>query len=100
MARQQPESRLVKEILLSLRREYPSSFWTKIHGGAYQRVGLPDIIGCVQGRFVGIEVKLPGKEATLTALQGYTLDALVNAGAIAGMVTSKEQAIELIETDL
>lgn len=87
MVAPQKESDLVNKILTDLRGQYPSSFWTKIHGGPYQRAGIPDIIGCHNGRFVGFEVKLPGKEHTVTALQQYTLEELAKAGAVTGMVT-------------
>ena len=41
-------------------------FW-KEHGGPYGTSGIPDIICCYKGRFLGLEVKLPGGK--LTALQ-------------------------------
>lgn len=84
----QKESDLVTKILKDLRGQYPGSFWTKIHGGPYQRAGIPDIVGCHKGRFIGFEVKLPGKEHTITPLQTYTLEELSKAGAITGLITS------------
>lgn len=75
---------------------YPSSFWIKVHGGPYQQGGIPDLIGCVNGYFIGLEVKLPGKEDTLTDRQAATLTQIGDALGIQGMVTSVEQAIELV----
>ena len=94
---QQTEGKLVERIQRNLRTKYPSSFWTKIHGSAYQRAGLPDIIGCHQGRFVAFEVKVPGKEHTVTALQRYTLEELTKAGALAEMITSVEEAEDYLK---
>lgn len=59
----QPESRLVGKILNFLNANYPG-YWQKIHGGPFQSRGIPDIIGCHRGRFIGIEVKLDYNEAS------------------------------------
>ena len=32
-------------------------WYTKIWGGGYQKAGIPDIIACIKGQFVTIEVK-------------------------------------------
>ncbi|MCM8750408.1 hypothetical protein NET02_14755 [Thermomicrobiaceae bacterium CFH 74404] len=36
----------------------------KVLGGLGQRPGVPDVLACVQGRFVAIEVKRPGRRPT------------------------------------
>jgi len=36
-------------------------YWLNTHGGPYQRPGVFDIVGCYRGRYVGIELKRPGK---------------------------------------
>ena len=33
----------------------------KIHGSNFQEPGIPDIIACYKGKFIGIETKAPGK---------------------------------------
>ena len=39
-------------------REYPEQIWfTKIWGGGYQKAGIPDLICCVNGVFVSVELK-------------------------------------------
>lgn len=63
----------------------------KIAGGPRQGAGLPDIIGCYAGCFLGIEVKLPGKEKTITQLQSARLEAISSRGGYAVMVTTWEQ---------
>lgn len=45
--------------------------------------GTPDIIACVNGQFVAIEVKAPGKLNTLKHLQQFQLNAINKAGGIA-----------------
>lgn len=95
-----PETRLVRDIRDRLLRAYPGSWVVKIHGGPYQVAGIPDLIGCVEGRFVGIEVKVPGKEDTLTPRQARTLELLRSARGIAFVATSPKQAVTVLEESL
>jgi Holliday junction resolvase len=76
-------------------RAHYGGFWSVIHGSAFQRAGLPDLIGCHEGRYVGLEVKQPGKQAT--PLQTHTLEQIIRAGGIAGVITSFEEAKALLE---
>ena len=52
-------------------------FW-KEHGGPYGTSGIPDIICCYKGRFLGLEAKLPG--GRLTELQKRALRKINAAG--------------------
>lgn len=99
MARQQPESKLVKKILVQLEGKLGGS-WNKIHGGSYQNSGISDILGCVEGHYVALEVKVPGRENTLTNLQAKFLEEIRKAGGTAAMVTSPEQALEIVREGL
>lgn len=59
----QPESKLVRKI-----REYihtRGGFTFKVHGSPYMMAGLPDIVCCYKGQFIGIEVKMPGNTASV-----------------------------------
>jgi hypothetical protein len=89
------ERALTKRILEKLRQG--GGLWIKIHGGPYQQMGLPDIVGCYKGFFVGMEVKVPGKERTLTERQAQILRKIEEAGGYAGVVTSIGQAIRMLE---
>jgi len=62
--------------------------------------GLPDIIGCHKGRFIGIEVKEPGKEDELTEIQKQRIKEINMAGGIAFMATSPEQVINKLREEL
>jgi|SRR5215831_30123 len=94
MARQ-PEARLVAHVLLRL-TENVGGYFVKIHGSPYQRAGLPDILGCVEGLFFGLEVKLPGEKPT--PLQEYEMKAIRTLGkGHAAVVTSPEQAVSLVK---
>ena len=83
------ESAVQKEVLQTLRKH--GGFWWKDAAGPYQQQGIPDIIGCYRGHFVGIEVKRPllGKA---TPMQQKTMDAIKAAGGYAYIATSARDA--------
>ena len=58
------------------------------------RAGIPDIIGCLEGQFIGIECKA-GK-GTTTALQERELTRIQNAGGYA-LVVNEENINQLWE---
>lgn len=64
-------------------------FWWKDAAGPYQQKGIPDIVGCHEGRFFGFEVKRP-LVGELSAIQRHTLAAINAAGGTAYVVTSVE----------
>lgn len=94
-----PETRVVKRILKMLRSEFPG-FYFKTHGGPFQRIGLPDILGIHRGRFIGIEVKCPGKEDTLTKLQEKTLEKIQLYGGVGFMSTSPENSKNQLKEEM
>lgn len=49
--------------------------------GIYAKAGVSDILACIKGRFVAIEVKRPGKKPT--GLQKQFIDAINLIGGIA-----------------
>lgn len=57
-----------QRIVLKKLRAIPNTFWVKINDRV--TCGLPDILGCVAGIFIAIELKTKSK---VTALQAYTL---------------------------
>ena len=76
------ESKIQKEILLFLESLGSWSFKTI----ESNKRGVPDIIGCLDGRFVGIEVKRPGKAPTV--IQSIQLNNIEKAGGISFVATS------------
>lgn len=81
----------IKKYLISLGRDI---FFWKEHGGPYGTSGIPDIICCYKGRFLGLEAKLPGGK--LTELQKRTLDKINAAGGIARRVQSVDDVKVII----
>lgn len=95
-----PEAKItlaIKKRLRDLQEAHPGRLWfTKLHGGAYQRVGLPDLLIIACGRAVFLEVKAPGGQ--LTEIQSWHLKRLTMAGAIACVVRSADEAEQVVET--
>ncbi len=90
-----PETVLTRRILMSLREM--GGIWEKIHGGPFQVTALPDIIGCYEGYFFGLEVKLPGKERSLTRRQALILSRIKTRGkGVSGVITSPEEAMCIV----
>ena len=56
----QPEARLQRKIQIALRAN--GAFVFKIHGSQHMMAGLPDLIVCKDGKFIGLEVKMPGNK--------------------------------------
>jgi hypothetical protein len=58
----------------------------------YGRVGIPDFICCVNGKFLGIECKAGGNKPT--ALQKLEIEAIIEAGGTA-LVVNEENLADL-----
>ena len=86
-----PETALVKKMMMHL--EAGGGWWVKIHGSPFQRAGIPDIIGCYQGMFIGIEAKMPGNYPS--QIQQYCINLLKKAGARVGVAYSVEEALSI-----
>ena len=69
-------------------------FW-KEHGSVYGTNGVPDIVCCYKGRFLGLECKRPG--GRLTELQKRAIEKINRAGGVACRVESVEDAKRVIE---
>ena len=82
----------IKRYLLTLG---DSVFFWKEHGGPYGCAGIPDIICCYKGRFIGLECKLPG--GRLTELQKRAIEKINHAGGVACRVESVEDAKRVIK---
>lgn len=88
------ESDIVKKILKYLKTVEGCFFW-KEHGGMYGTAGIPDIICCYCGRFIGFEVKTDVGEPT--KLQLAAIRKIQSAGGIALVVRSVDEVKAVIE---
>lgn len=89
-----PETAIVRRIMTALRDHYPQGYFRKIHGNAFQHAGIPDIVGCIKGHFIGLEVKTStGRVSRIQELEG---EEIKTAKGIYGVVTSPEEALSLL----
>ena len=88
------EKDIVNAILRYL-KAVPACFAWKTHGGMYGTAGIPDIIACIDGRFVAFEVKTPSGK--LTKLQEITIQRIKEAKGYACKVTSVGEVREILE---
>lgn len=68
-------------------------WYFKVWGGGYQTAGIPDIIACYKGKFIGIEVK--NEIGKISPLQEVNLKMIKNNGGI-GIVARKVEDVKKI----
>lgn len=89
-----PETKVKRAVVKILDAHQAYHFFPATHG--YGRSGVPDIVACYKGYFVGIECKA-GKGVP-TALQLRELRLIDEAGGYSMVV--REDTVELVETVL
>lgn len=97
------EARVVAKIRKAIIREYPEAWIFKVHGNPYQKAGVPDLLVCVEGRLVGIEVKhrKPGESrshaiARTTPEQREQIRQINAAGGTAATALDEQEALAII----
>ena len=90
---------MLERYIVTAIRKYLASlgsdvFFWKEHGSVYGTNGVPDIICCYKGRFLGLECKLPG--GRLTELQKRAIEKINRAGGVACRVESVEDVKRVI----
>jgi hypothetical protein len=68
----------------------------KVHGHLGQRPGVPDLIACLGGRFVAIEVKAPCGRHPVSLRQQCELEAIRSAGGLALVATDVAEVAALL----
>ena len=88
------ERALVKRIGRELDR-LDRCWWMNVHGGPFQRSGVPDIVGVIDGRFFAIEVK--ADDGRLTRLQEATIQDIERSGGLAIVARSVADINKIIQ---
>ena len=83
MAKENAFENKVKDYLKSI-----GAYFIKTHGDRFSRVGTPDILACVNGHFVAVEVK--AENGKPSELQLYHLDEIRKAGGLAFLLYPKD----------
>lgn len=87
------ESDLVEKIKKYLKSK--GAYVEKIWGGGFQSSGIPDLIACYRGRFLGIEVKVGYNKPS--ELQLAKIKQINEAEGRGVCVWSLEEVVKLIE---
>lgn len=91
-----PEKKVKKKVTDVL-KSYGAYYFYPVTGG-YGASGVPDIVCCLHGRFIGIEVKADLKKRGPTALQEKNLRLIKEAGGIALVIDANN--LNLLEETL
>lgn len=95
---QQKESKLSRRIMDAIRSA--GYFCFKVHGGPTMTAGLPDIIVCARGIFIGLETKNPESRGNVSPIQTHIHSMIQRAGGYVAVVCSPSEALEVIEAAL
>lgn len=91
-----PESKLQLKIRKALENEV-GGYWRKIHGGPFQAAGMLDLLGCVNGYFIAIEVKRDEDRIGTSKLQNDNITEIREAGGYATVSSSPEAAVRKVK---
>ena len=101
------ENGLQAAIVKAVMRRHPSAWVFHPVGGPWQMTGVPDLILCVEGRFIGLEVKFirPGESrdhavSRVTPGQRMQIRKINQAGGVAAAVMSVGEALGVIDRAL
>ena len=86
------ETELKNKIMRYLKRAYPG-IWAYKTCDKFTS-GIPDIIGCMNGKLFALELK--SKEGRATKLQEYTIRRIRRAGGLASVCYSLEDVKDLL----
>jgi Holliday junction resolvase len=91
----QRESRLSQNIMRALRAE--GIFCFKVHGSEHMMAGLPDIIACVGGMFLGLETKNPETRKNVSPRQELVHTMIRESGGKVKVVCSVDEALLAVQ---
>lgn len=99
------ETQLVARIVAAIKEQYPSAWILKVHGDRYQRSGVPDLLICIDGKLIAVEVKHVKRgeteqraRARTTKLQLIEIGKIGKAGGTAGVALSIEETLAIIRS--
>jgi hypothetical protein len=88
---------LSKRISEAIKGKYGfGCFIFKVWGSEHMMAGLPDLIGCLHGRFFALEVKHPETRGDTSRRQEFVHGLIRGAGGLCEVVTSPAEALSLL----
>lgn len=87
------EQQIQKKIITMLEETY-DAYVVKVVSAS--RSGVPDILCCIDGRFVAIEVKKPEHKNNVSKLQEYNLSQIEQRGGVAMVAWDVEMVKDIL----
>mgnify|MGYP000844602931 CR=1 FL=1 len=84
MAAEKQFENQIKDFLKSL----PKTWFFKYWAGPYSKSGIPDIIACINGHFVGVEIKAPNGKPS--ELQKHNIGLIQESGGLGYILYPKD----------
>lgn len=91
-----PEGK-VKKVIKEYLKTLSHCWWFMPVSNGMGAMGVPDIIICYKGVFVGVECKAPGRENTTTPLQEKNLGEIARAHGYAVVASNVDVVKRVIE---
>ncbi len=84
----------IQKKILTMQEETYDAYTVKVVSAS--RGGVPDILCCIEGRFVAIEVKRPESKNNVSKLQEYNLSKIEQRGGISMVAWDVPMVKELL----
>lgn len=88
-----PEGKVKDKIKQLLKSYSPDVYYFMPAMGSFGKSGVPDIVACIKGSFVAIEVKADKRKNPPTALQVKNLTEITAAGGAALVIDADDLAM-------
>lgn len=83
------EAHVQKWVKDQLKARYPDCYVIKVAQGRYSTAGVPDLVACIDGKFVAIEVKT--EKGKLSKLQEIAIESIREAGGVVEVIYGKDE---------
>lgn len=91
-----PETALRNKIKTALKKAFPKSKWVTMVASPWSEAGISDLVGCVEGLFIALEVKQSTGSYKATPNQLRFIMEIKHAGGEATVIKSTEEAVEFV----
>lgn len=91
------ESDLQNKVIKVLKQIFKEDIWFSKISDRYNK-GIPDIIGCIDGMFFGLELKRD--KGRPSKLQEYNIDKIIKAGGKVCIVRTVEEALRILKSTI
>lgn len=87
-----PETKVLNEMRKAATEKYGDRIAiVKYHGGPYSQAGVSDLLICLDGLFIAVEVKAPEGKHPVTVKQKAFLDRIGRAGGYSAVCRTVEE---------